>query len=156
MDTGTFVALRPSSSSLDDLERLQQIVKVFNPVPRALLHCTLVDSPKTMDGFKAIGNLCSGIFTIPSHLEVWSWEVKHECLVLVLCKEENITLRHATLNSTYEIPAPGYPFVPHITLAYGTENDILRLISPSVVQSTIASINFVEEYSINQWSGYRA
>ena len=155
-DTGTFVALRPSSSSLDDLEVLQQIVNVSTPVPRELLHCTLVDSPKTMEGFSAYGNIWPGIFTSPSHLEVWPWESDRECLVLVLHDEENITLRHSILNEVYEVPPASHPFVPHITLAYGTEKDTLRLISPSVLQSTIISINLIEEYSVNQWSGYHA
>lgn len=146
-DLGTFVSLRPSSNSLDELEALQAAMQLPNPVPRDSIHCTVVDSAKTMRGYTAWGEIWPCIHSTPVGLAKWPWLDNRECVVLLL-DSEDIILRNQRLCDIYKVPPAKYPFVPHITLAYGTENDDIRLLPPSVLQLAIQRVSFVKEYSI--------
>jgi hypothetical protein len=146
-DLGTFVSLRPSEATLDALEALQASMGLTSPVLRDALHCTVVDSSKTMRGYTAWGELYPSIHAEPVMLAVWPWMEDRECVVLQL-KSEDIVLRNQRLCDVYHVPAGKYPFIPHITLGYGTESETVRLLSPSVLQAVIPRVSFVKEYSI--------
>ena len=142
-DLGTFVSLRPSSHSLDELQALQKVLDLPNPVTRDALHCTVVDSAKTMRGYTAWGEIWPCIRACPISIQRWPWMVDRECVVLTL-NSDDIVVRNQRLVDIYNIPPSKYPFAPHITLAYGTEGCVL----PDAIQSVLPSITFVKEYSI--------
>ena len=146
-DLGTFVSLRPSTNSLDELVALQAAMELPNPVPRDSLHCTIVDSTKTMRGYTAWGEVWPCIHATPVALARWPWMGNRECVVLIL-DSEDIILRNQRLCDIYKVPPAKYPFIPHITLSYGTENDAARLLAPSVLQMAIPRVSFVKEYSV--------
>ena len=146
-DLGTFVSLRPSEATLDAIEALQAAMGLTKPVPRDSIHCTVVDSVKTMRGYTAWGELYPSIHATPTMLAVWPWMDDRECVVLQL-NSEDIVLRNQRLCDIYQVPPTQHSFVPHITLAYGTENDTVRLLPPSVLQMAIPRVSFVKEYSI--------
>lgn len=146
-DLGTFVSLRPSFNSLDALEALQLAMGLSNPVPRDSIHCTVIDSSKTMRGYTAWGEIWPCIHATPISVARWPWMDDRECVVLLL-DSEDIILRNHRLRDIYRVPPARYPFIPHVTLAYGTENDDIRMLAPSVLQMAIPRVSFVKEYSI--------
>lgn len=146
-DLGIFVGLRPSLESLDDLQVLQMGLGLPNPVPREDLHCTVMDSEQTMTGYTAWGEIWPRIRASSYNLEVWNWMDTRQCVVLIL-ESEDIVSRHNRLRELYDVPSPPHPYVPHITLAYGTEQSDFHLLSPSVLVMSYPQIAFVEEYSL--------
>ena len=151
MDTGTFVALRPTSGSLDLLQSLQHVLHLPTPVPRSDLHCTLIDSATSLVGYDTTIITPHTFVAQLAVITSWPW-LDSWCVVLIISSSA-IEEYHASLRHLYNVAPPALNYVPHVTLAYG----VPEWYEPAVHISprSAMKIYFEEEYGVPMCSAVR-
>lgn len=110
--TGLYVAAKYSNRTLDQIEKLQRVLRVPNPVPREKIHSTICYSRVNIPYVTSAGS-----FEVSDggKLEIWDTQ-DGKTLVLVL-DSEYLTTRHnyaRVLGATHDFDE----YIPHITLSY--------------------------------------
>jgi len=113
MTDGVYVGVKYNGRSMGNLHRFAREIQVPNPVPKGMLHSTVLYCTERTEAphIREVVNFTA----LPWYLEVWPTE-SGNVLVLVL-DSPGIQRRHE------EWLSRGYPhaydnFVPHVTLSY--------------------------------------
>ena len=112
IDKGTYAAVKFDDSTLDMFQELQQIMELYNPVPRDKLHSTICFSRVKIPYIPLTEKMPIG----STHkLEVFEHNGKRALVVLL--DSPYLESRHEYANilgATFDFPT----YNPHVTLAY--------------------------------------
>lgn len=155
MQSGSYVAMKLSDSTIGLIESLQKQLGLKNPVPVDKLHITLMYSLKPLNSTFT----CSTKSIIgDGECSFQMFGPEQDCLVLKLSGniEEKLKTRHNEIAS-YGGEHTYNPYQPHITLSYGEPEQFRDQLQNNIrnVIGRTYSFAFVSEYHEpvdNSWS----
>lgn len=143
-DTGAFVGVKFSATSVKSLKKLIKELEVPNPTDTDELHCTVMytrsDVPDLLD---MDGQSFEPPLVAEFHkFEIFKTQDDHDCLVLrVKCDE--LTKRHNEIKDKYGAVYTHPDYKPHITLSYKADGFDLDAAN---AKKDIDPIEIIEEY----------
>lgn len=150
----TYVAVKFSSDTLNNLETLIKTLKIPNPVPRQKLHCTVLSSEEPLANLTALGKFPDPWFStsINPQLSVTKCKTGNVVVMYFECSEmENrrveLTQQHCPNKRNY--------FAPHVSLSYDAKDFEVKGKNPLKLVPNLQPLEIVEEYSepyVENWS----
>tara|TARA_R110000823_G_scaffold207786_13_gene338341 strand:- start:575 stop:1027 length:453 start_codon:yes stop_codon:yes gene_type:complete len=124
MAEGTYAALTPDGSSIKKLIKLQQNLRLSNPLPSGELHMTVMFSRKTVEEANDFPTIIN-IQATGENLKILDGR-KPAIVLLLDSPEAGVLFKHfMQLGATHDYDE----FMPHITLSYDyTPADALRML----------------------------
>lgn len=145
---GTFVGVKISKKSKDDLIKLAESLDVPNILDKKDLHVTVIYSKKYLPNFKPLGKLDKSIIAKPTKFSIFG--ESSNCLVVELsCKD--LVNRNKQIVKLHGATSDYDSYECHITLSYDVDDFDIKKLNPKSVKS----IEIVEEYMENlnlDWS----
>lgn len=140
---GTFVGLRMSDKTMDNIEKLIKKLKVPNPIDRKDMHTTLIYSRKELPEFKEEGKLKEVKLATPKNFDIFkSRQDGTNCLVVKL-DAPDIVKRHKEIRKEHGATHDFDEYLPHITLSYDCGDFDFSKVD---VKELLPEIEFSEEY----------
>jgi 2'-5' RNA ligase len=143
-DTGAFVGVKFSATTIKALTKMIKTLGVPNPTETSELHTTVMytksDVPDLldMDGQSFDPPLTATV----DKFEIFNTQDDHDCLVLLL-KSDELSKRHEEIKSKYGAVYTHPDYKPHITLSYNADGFDL---DQANAEKGIDTIEIIEEY----------
>lgn len=140
---GTYVAVRFSKDTQDNLSKFIKDHDIPNPTPKDEYHATVIYSKKRCEGFEPHGELDDPWIGTPEKLEIFKTQDGKNALVLRF-KSKELTERHHYIMDEYDATYDFPEYKIHATISYDAGDFDPKTIKD--IKKVIEPLEIVEEY----------